>query len=360
MCDTHTNSTHIFVSHTVGRGRGAAKFIGNKRFRDLIKLHKAEYNSCDKHNSKVSIAFHVRNVIRERGGRFLELVNTNNGQPARSVIETGVWKIAREDVAIERCKQSLREKELTQEQKNKIRARNIAKRKRKMLGDDSSLEQGTDEAAAELRRLAEAEEQILQQQASRALPPMMPPTNNLHSMMLLGGPPPASRMTSAAVHHPRLLMFQQALLQQRQQHRAVLDGGHYHHLNPLYQPRSAIGSSAMRMREHYGPPPPFAQHSPGMSPQARFSYQEALRSSQERLSYQEALRSQERLSYQEALRFPRTVAQRMAQVSSVSPPRAAASVTDTEKDALSALFALSGEADKKQKANPKATKFAAL
>lgn len=109
----------------LGRGRGSSKFIGNLRFRDVVKQYKKEYNAATTHNDKVIIAHKVHAEITERGGRFLERINADGEQPTRSVIQTGTWKMAPTGVAVERCKQSLREKEMSQEE------RAIAKAKRK-------------------------------------------------------------------------------------------------------------------------------------------------------------------------------------------------------------------------------------
>jgi len=81
--------------------------LGNRRFRRLVDTRKTEYTSLDSYCKKAVIAFEVYSEVLRRGGRFLSLVST--GKPARNVIETGTWREASEKVALEKCKQSLRE-----------------------------------------------------------------------------------------------------------------------------------------------------------------------------------------------------------------------------------------------------------
>jgi hypothetical protein len=114
----NNNETHLIRLLNIndvllGRG-GPNKFIGNVRFRELVKSRKEEYNSYDSYNEKKRIATEgVFDVISFRGGRFLSLVRIENipGLPPRSAIEAGVWEVVERKVALEKCKQALREKE---------------------------------------------------------------------------------------------------------------------------------------------------------------------------------------------------------------------------------------------------------
>lgn len=79
-------------------------------FRKLAELRKAEYNALLSYNDKHTLAKEVYFTIRQRGGRFLKLVHTNKGFPARDVVRKGLWQEASTKTAIEKCKQLLREK----------------------------------------------------------------------------------------------------------------------------------------------------------------------------------------------------------------------------------------------------------
>ena len=81
-----------------GRGTGTAVNEGNIRFRKLVNQYKKEYMSADtKRHMKKVIANKVFNEIRSRGGRFLRKVNK------------GVYCEVEEEVALEKCKQALRQ-----------------------------------------------------------------------------------------------------------------------------------------------------------------------------------------------------------------------------------------------------------
>lgn len=115
---SNNNETHLIRLLNIndvllGRG-GPNKFIGNVRFRELVQSRKAEYVSHDSYNEKKRIATEgVFDVISFRGGRFLKLIRIENipGQPPRSAIEAGVWEVVPRTVALEKCKQALREKD---------------------------------------------------------------------------------------------------------------------------------------------------------------------------------------------------------------------------------------------------------
>ena len=94
-----------------GRGLGASKFIGNKRFRDLVDARRDEYVSEDSYNEKAVIAQEIYMFIRSQGGRFLKMVGSDTKKPARSVVETGIWVETDVKSALEKCKQALREKQ---------------------------------------------------------------------------------------------------------------------------------------------------------------------------------------------------------------------------------------------------------
>ena len=110
----------------LGRGRGPSKFIGNKRFLELVKRRKDDYTSNESYKGKAIIAHEVFQEITSRGGRFLHLIKS--GKPARNVIEDGEWYQVEKAEALEKCKQALREiretKPVTERNGEKIR-RNV-------------------------------------------------------------------------------------------------------------------------------------------------------------------------------------------------------------------------------------------
>lgn len=88
----------------LGRGRGYSEYIGNERFRKLADTFKKEYNSVDSNLMKVVIARELYLAVKEKGGRFLKLVQK------KKKIQQSVWQVADFKTAEEKCKQTLREK----------------------------------------------------------------------------------------------------------------------------------------------------------------------------------------------------------------------------------------------------------
>jgi len=81
---------------------------GNKRFRKLVDTRKAEYFSLKSRHKKNVIAVEIYSEVLRRGGRFLSHLYTD--KPARKIIERGTWREASAKVAVEKCKQNLRQK----------------------------------------------------------------------------------------------------------------------------------------------------------------------------------------------------------------------------------------------------------
>jgi uncharacterized protein (DUF2132 family) len=91
----------------LGRGTGTAVYEGNVKFRILIKEYKEQYMSDDTtRHTKAVIANRVVNIIRSRGGRFVRKVKE---EKARGVANREVYHEAEEEVALEKCKQALRQ-----------------------------------------------------------------------------------------------------------------------------------------------------------------------------------------------------------------------------------------------------------
>lgn len=92
----------------LGRGKGPSNFIGNKRFLALCKARQEEYVSKESFREKALMANEILNTIQRKNGRFLQLVKTDK-RPPRNVIKEGVWRKVPKAVALEKCKQALRE-----------------------------------------------------------------------------------------------------------------------------------------------------------------------------------------------------------------------------------------------------------
>jgi hypothetical protein len=115
-----------------GRGGGTASHPGNRQFRALVKHHQDPYihaKKCD----KVSVAKHIVQIIRERGGRFLSrfepppntsdckkkssssssssssFYNPNSSDPVLYSEDRIVWYDIGDSKAIEKTCQALRE-----------------------------------------------------------------------------------------------------------------------------------------------------------------------------------------------------------------------------------------------------------
>ena len=82
-----------------GRGPGLSHFQGNLRFRELIEERKCRYAAAPKRKDKGEIAKEVYELVHDAGGRFLK----------REDDDTDDWYCVDYAVAIEKCKQALRE-----------------------------------------------------------------------------------------------------------------------------------------------------------------------------------------------------------------------------------------------------------
>ena len=88
-----------------GRGTGPNEYIGNQRFRNLIENRRKAYSATLHSTEKTRIAEEVYHQIQAKGGRFLSRVD----RPQNFVIEDGVWKEISYEMAVEKCKQALRQ-----------------------------------------------------------------------------------------------------------------------------------------------------------------------------------------------------------------------------------------------------------
>jgi hypothetical protein len=117
----------------LGRGAPIINYEGNIRFRALVSTRKLEYIGCGRHQVKDGIAKSIIDEIERREGRFLRRVD-----PAKALIESSgtdsepassdadkakvtgrkanftsnkLYQVAEYDVALEKVKQALRDKE---------------------------------------------------------------------------------------------------------------------------------------------------------------------------------------------------------------------------------------------------------
>jgi hypothetical protein len=58
----------------LGRGKACINYIGNQRYRALVRTRKEEYVNCVRTYSKELIAREILAEISQRGGRFLQQV----------------------------------------------------------------------------------------------------------------------------------------------------------------------------------------------------------------------------------------------------------------------------------------------
>jgi hypothetical protein len=87
----------------LGRGAGPSQFIGNLRFRSRVEERQEEYLSlkAHKHPTKARISRDLVDQTHALGGRFLK--------PVRSDSPEEVWYEVADSVAVEKCKQALRD-----------------------------------------------------------------------------------------------------------------------------------------------------------------------------------------------------------------------------------------------------------
>jgi hypothetical protein len=96
----------------LGRGVPISKYKGNMRFRELIREFKGEYMATGRHHRKQHIVEEVLEKLRERNCRFLSRIETDE-EARKQGLPPGsrVWVIAKEEVALSKVKQALREME---------------------------------------------------------------------------------------------------------------------------------------------------------------------------------------------------------------------------------------------------------
>lgn len=96
----------------MGRGAPIINYEGNVRFRELVRTRKAEYVHTTRHQVKDEIARGILQEIKHRGGHFLRRIDSETEMRQLGISEgTKAWVIVDNDVAIEKVKQALRDKD---------------------------------------------------------------------------------------------------------------------------------------------------------------------------------------------------------------------------------------------------------
>lgn len=85
-----------------GRGPGLCNYSGNLRFREFVEERKSRYVAAQKRKEKSEIAKEVLDLVHTSGGRFVK-------QKEDATDYSDEWYTVDEPVAIEKCKQALRE-----------------------------------------------------------------------------------------------------------------------------------------------------------------------------------------------------------------------------------------------------------
>jgi hypothetical protein len=93
----------------LGRGKRAINWSGNVRFRNLVKTWAGEYEKSTDPQIRDTIANRVMAVIREDGGRFLQLMVADNAEEGSSSSQPNTWVIISEASARTKVKQALRD-----------------------------------------------------------------------------------------------------------------------------------------------------------------------------------------------------------------------------------------------------------
>jgi hypothetical protein len=97
----------------MGRGAPIINYEGNVRFRDLVRTRKADYVHTTRHQVKDEIARDILQEIKRREGHFLRRIDSESELRRLGISETTkAWIVVENDVALEKVKQALRDKDL--------------------------------------------------------------------------------------------------------------------------------------------------------------------------------------------------------------------------------------------------------
>ena len=92
----------------LGRGTGPSEYVGNKLFRKHVHTRREEYVGCESMFDKGRIAQEVVDHVHSLGGRFVR--QERKGRRVGDLLVDGLWREEKDSVAIEKCKQALRDK----------------------------------------------------------------------------------------------------------------------------------------------------------------------------------------------------------------------------------------------------------
>jgi hypothetical protein len=102
---TELNSNDVLL----GRGSGPSQFVGNRRFRALVDEHKEDYNAAHRNKEKKKIAKDIFDRICSLGGRFLKPAENETSADDAEEEKEETWYEVNTPIALEKCKQALRE-----------------------------------------------------------------------------------------------------------------------------------------------------------------------------------------------------------------------------------------------------------
>ena len=117
----------------LGRGAPIINYVGNVKFRTLVRSRKNDYITSGRHKIKDKVAKSILREIQRRGGRFLKRIGAPNKSDVVALEDMNqtttdgisstsyqqkVYQIAEFDVALEKVKQALRDKDTDQQQCN--------------------------------------------------------------------------------------------------------------------------------------------------------------------------------------------------------------------------------------------------
>lgn len=98
----------------LGRGAFAINYVGNVLFREMCRERRDEYNTVNRRSRKTQIAKEVLSDVFANQGRFLRPVETSEEQEAHSCgvpAGTKIWLIVDAKKALDKVKQSIRERD---------------------------------------------------------------------------------------------------------------------------------------------------------------------------------------------------------------------------------------------------------
>jgi hypothetical protein len=97
----------------MGRGAPIINYEGNVRFRELVRTRKVDYVNTTRHQVKDEIARCILQEIKRRDGHFLRRIDSEGELRRLGISEeaTKAWIIVDNDVALEKVKQALRDKD---------------------------------------------------------------------------------------------------------------------------------------------------------------------------------------------------------------------------------------------------------